>query len=190
MTPETNLVFNIGVGAAVITICTIFLGLLGIIWKGKKEIAETIKEELAPFRKTGNNIVNAITEVQTILRGKFDGLSIVNLVEKGSSPLNPTEYGASLIKDSGLEKVLNENKEFLCTKLKASLPKDYTEYDVQEKARQLLLELKDDPIMNPVKEWVYNNPTDIKVILKVGGLWLRSDFLSQPRKITETEKSA
>ncbi len=102
MTPETTLVFNIGVGAAVITIITVFLGLLGIIWKGKKEIGEAIKEGIKPFA----SIANSITEIQTTLKDKL-GVSFVHtMVEKGDSPLNPTEYGASLIKDSGLERVL------------------------------------------------------------------------------------
>ena len=183
------MVFNISAGALIVGLFFFFVTLLSIIWKGKKEIADTVKEELAPFKKTGTNIVNAITEVQTILRNKYKGLNIIhNLVERSGSPLSPTEFGANLIKDSGLEKILDENKEFLCTKLKASLPKDYTEYDVQEKARSLLVNLKDDTILNPVKEWIYENPMDIEIVLKVGGLWLRDDFLKKPRSLNKTKE--
>jgi|SRR3989338_9079396 len=107
MNLETNIIFNIGVGTLMVGIFVLFFSLLAIIWKGKKEIGDTVKEELNPFKKTGSNIVNAITEVQTILRNKFKGLNIVHaLVERSSSPLSPTEYGSQLIKDSGLEKIL------------------------------------------------------------------------------------
>lgn len=182
---ETVITFTIGVGALLIGIAVFFFSLLAVIWKGKNEIAAAIKNEISPFR----SIANAITEIQTIIRNKFKGINIIHtMTEQGSSPLNPTEYGAYLIKESGLEKILNENKELLCTKVKAALPSDYTEYDAQEKARQVLLDLQNDPIMNPVKEWVYQNPTEIETVLRTGGLWLRDDFLRQSRKISEKAK--
>ncbi|MFH0739918.1 MAG: hypothetical protein V1819_02405 [bacterium] len=178
----TIITFNVGACTLLVGIFVFFFALLGIIWKGKKEIADTVKSELNPFR----NIANAITEIQTIMRNKFIGINIVHtMVEKGESPLNPTLYGANLIKDSGLEKILNDNKELLFTKITASLPTKYTDYDVQEKARELLISLKKDPLMFPVKNWVYNNPMDIDIILRVGGLWLRDDFLNKPRKTSE-----
>lgn len=190
MTTETNILFNINIGEVIIGIFVFSFSLIAVIWKAKSEISETINKELSIFKKIVTNATNAIIEMQTILKSKFKGLDIVhNLIESGSSPLNPTEYGAKLIKDSGLEKILNDNKEFLCTKLKASLPRDYTEYDAQERARDLLLLLRNDPILNPVKEWVYNNPIiDIETVLRVGGLWLRNDFLNQPRKVSETKE--
>jgi len=187
---DTTIIFNVNAGMLIVSMAVFFISLFAIIWKGKKEISDAIKEEIMPFKKTGTNIVNAITEVQTILRNKFKGLNIAHsLVEKSGSPLRPTEYGVQLIKESGLEKILDDNKDFLCTKLKASLPKEYTEYDVQEKARSLLIELKDDPILNPVKKWIYENPTDIEVLLKVAGLWLRDDFLKQPRSINKDQEN-
>lgn len=186
MPNETIITINIGAGAMIGGIVTIFLFLLVIVWKGKKEIAETIRTEIKPFE----SIALAITEIQTVLKNKFKGLNITHsLVEKSGSPLGPTEYGAKLIRDSGLEKILDENKENLCVKLKASLPNDYGEYDVQENARALLLALKDDSLMKPVKEYVYSHPIDIEIILRVGGLWLRDDFLKQPRKINREQEN-
>lgn len=182
----TPITINIDFTSLIIIISTIVGSLLIIVWKGKQEISDTMDNKLKPF----GNIANAINEIQTILRINFRGISIVHsMVENRGSPLNPTAYGTDLIKRSGLEKILNDNKELLCTKLKASLPKEYTEYDVQEKARELLVSLKDDSIMSPVKNWVYNNPMEINTILRVGGLWLRDDFLNMPHKISATETS-
>ncbi len=185
---ETTIILNIGAGALIVGILVFFLGLLAIIWKGKKEIADTVKEELSPYKNMNNRVINAITEVQTVLRNKYKGVNIShNLMETSGSPLGPTEFGAQMIKDSGLEKILNDNSETLCIKLKAALPKEYTEYDVQEKARELLMSLKDDPMMIPLKRWVYEHPSDITLILKVGGLWLRDDFLKVPRRVHQNK---
>lgn len=179
---ETIINFHIGIGTLLVGIVLFFLALLAIIWRGKTEMRQTIKDEIVPFR----NIANAIIEIQTIIKTKLEGISMqYTLTEQSGSPLRPTEYGLKLIKDSGLDRILDINKETLCTKLRASLPKDYTEYDVQENARNLLIQLKDDPMMKPVKEYVYNYPTDMDIILRTGGLWLRDDFLGQPRQIVK-----
>lgn len=180
MTPATAITINIEAGVLILGIIVFFLALLGIIWKGKNEIASAIKEELNPFR----NMASAITEIQTILMTKFTGITINHsMTEVPGSPLKPTQYGAQLIKDSGLETILNENREVLCERLRTSLSEGYAEYDVQENARVLLLALKDDPMMRHVKEYVYNHPINIEIILRTGGLWLRDDFLNQPRAI-------
>ena len=139
---------------------------------------------LNPIHKAIRRLTNAMIEIQTIF--KKNGLSLDHLLtEAPGSPLRPTEYGATLIREGGLEKILNENKESLLKNLKNSLPKDYTDYDVQETARNVLLSLKEDAMMNPVKEYVYKNALNIETILRVGGLWLRDDFLNHPREIAK-----
>jgi hypothetical protein len=182
MPSPTIITFNIDAGALVIGTVIFFLGLLTIVWKGKDEVGKAIKSELNPFR----NMAHAITEIQTILADRFKGLAIKHsMVETGDSPLKPTQYGAQLIRDSGLEKILYDNKEALHDKLRASLQEGYTEYDVQENAREILVGLKDDPMLRPVKEYVYDHPMDIEIILRVGGLWLKDDFFHQPREISQ-----
>lgn len=180
MLPSTIITFNVDAGALIVGIIVFFLALLAVVWRGKTEIGEAIKSALAPF----SSIAHAITEIQTILGEKFPGLTINHsMTEKPGSPLRPTQYGVQLIRDSGLEVILNDNRDTLCTKLRGSLQQGYIEYDVQENARNLLIGLKDDPMMRQVKEYVYNHPIDIEIILRTGGLWLRDDFLNQPRGI-------
>ena len=173
MGTETIITFNVGILPLLIAIVTFFVALLGIVWKGKTEISDTVKKEIEPLRKTITSVVNAVNELHSVLRVKIKGLEFkATLLEKPGSPLSPTNYGASLIKESGLETVLDDNKELFKRKLKELLPEGYTEYDVQERARDVLAKFADDVIMRPVKNWVYNNPMDIDAILRVGGLWL------------------
>lgn len=131
-----------------------------------------------------NPIKLAIIEMQTIF--KQDSIDLTyKLTETSESPLKPTQYGARLIKESGLEKILNENKPFLIDEIRKLLPKDYTDYDVQEMSRQALLSLKNNPILNSVKEYSFKKGMDIDIILNTGGLWLKDDFLGKPRKTAE-----
>lgn len=195
MTESTPIIFYVDARVLLVGIFVFFSVIFSLVWKGKKEIEDIIDKKLGILEKKVDSLVvavpklyAAVIEIQKIISVKIKGAIISQpLVETNGSPLRPTAYGVQLIVDSGLEKIIAENKEDLCIKLKAVLPKDYGEYDVQENARNLLVNLKDDPIMKPVKEYVYNNPMDIEIILKAGGLWLRDDFLGQARQVS-TEK--
>jgi len=61
-------------------------------------------------------ITHAITEVQSILRTL--GHDTKHLVEAPGSPVQPTEYGARLLKESGLVIILDSKKEELIGELK------------------------------------------------------------------------
>lgn len=149
-----------------------------IIWFGYKFIS--------PIKKSVIKINNALIEIQTIFN--FHGIDLKHhLVEAPGSPLQPTVYGKQLIQESGLERILNDQASFLKEELVKKLPKNYAEYDIQENSRALLIELKDKEIMSPVKKYAYDNGLKLDVILRVGGLWLRDDFLGKPRQTKSDE---
>ncbi len=140
------------------------------------------KSSLTPIKKCINKITNAIMEIQTIF--KQGGVSLTHvLTEKSGSPLKVSVFGANLIKESGLEKILDDNKISLIEKVKKSLPSNYSPYDVQEKSRQALLALKENEMMKPVKDYAFENSLLVESILNPAGLWLRDDFLNEPRGI-------
>lgn len=136
---------------------------------------------LRPAKWKLGKISSAITEIQTILRTL--GHDTKHLVEAPGSPLQPTEYGAKLIKESGLEAILDGKKPALTEELKKLLPEKFTPYDVQEVARQLMVSKKNDSDFRGVKDYAYDNGLDVDIILQAGGLWLRDDFLGKERKI-------
>jgi hypothetical protein len=140
-----------------------------------------------PIKKSVRGIKNAIIEIQTIMAQSGATLRH-HLLETPGSPVAPTEYGRNLIVESGLEKILNDRTDFLKAELQKKLPISQTDYDVQESARALLLELKANEIMNPVKKYAFDNGIDVDLILRVGGLWLRDDFLGRERTVHSVEK--
>ena|SRR3990167_1025248 len=147
-----------------------------ILWQGFRFIS--------PIKKSITRITNACIEIQTIIES--GGVPLKHhLVESPGSPLRPTDYGKKLIVDSGLEKILDDQKVVLKEKLQTKLGANKTEYDVQEKARGLLLELKESEMMNPVKKYAYENGINADIIFKVGGLWLRDDYLGISRGVNK-----
>lgn len=141
---------------------------------------------IAPIRKSLTRITNACIEMQTIAE---TGGAILHhhLVEAPGSPLGPTPYGVTLITESGLKDILDSRKEDLKKELQKRLPKNYTDYDVQENARAMLIENKEEAWMNPVKEYAYKNGLNVDIILRAGGLWLRDDFLGNERHISNSD---
>jgi len=147
-----------------------------------KDGLEKIKKDIDKIREDIKMLIDRVSK----LEGKMEG------VIGRSSPLSPTALGARYIKESGLAAILDDKgeKELLREKLKADLPKNYSDYDVQESSRRILFSLKDDPMMRPVKEYAFQNGLEVEVILGAAALWLRDDFMGVSRKISpEKEES-
>jgi hypothetical protein len=124
----------------------------------------------------------AIVEIQTVCT--TSGFELKHcLTETSSSPLHPTEYGFKLLKESGMEKIIHENREKLFQELKAALGKNPTSYDVQEKSIGIMLSNKDKSLFNPIKEYVFERGINIDVILRLGGLILRDEYLKEHSEI-------
>lgn len=116
-------------------------------------------------------------------------------IEASGSPIQPTEFGWKYLRESGLDKIADEQKkEFLLQTLRSLLLLDHidhTDYDVQETARRVMVSLRDDPMMVEVKQYAFNNGLDVDMILRLGGLLLRDNFLGQPHKtapVSATDK--
>lgn len=122
-------------------------------------------------------IKTELTNLWTAILGKE---AIRHGLEGKGSPLNPTELGWKYIKESGLENIVDhEKRDELLAKLKETLGDNTSEYDVQESARKLLLSIKDDPMFKPVKDYAFNNGIDADIILILGGLLLRDNYLNR-----------
>ncbi|HEC67019.1 MAG TPA: hypothetical protein ENI23_17215 [bacterium] len=112
-------------------------------------------------------------------------LSIAGLSE-GKSPLSPTKKGWKFLKESGLVEIIDKtHKDWLLNKLKKSLPPKYTGYEVQGTARQVMAELENSPMMVKAKEYSFNNGISLDLLLMVGGLLLRDNFLGWKHKIAK-----
>ncbi|MDD5569304.1 MAG: hypothetical protein PHG23_02745 [Candidatus Pacebacteria bacterium] len=155
---------------------SITIGILGVIF------ILCYIEQKSNINKTISPIRFAIVEIQTLFRESGKSIQY-SLTETPGSPLKPTEFGLKLIRESGIDKIIEENRSSLFEKLDKKLLKNTTAYDVQEKSREILLSLKNDPIINSVKDYSFNNAIEIDVILRLGGLVLRDEYLKEHPKL-------
>ncbi len=165
---EQNIIVTIGAWQFITGLVTMSVMIILTAWRGGHKIG---------------SIENSIDWIKDEI-GRMWGR--LEKVEGTDSPLNPTERGLKKIKDSGLAEIVDKTyKEWLLERLKKLLPKDHTKYDVQTVARRLMISLKDKPMMRSVEKYAFDNGVEIELILRLGGLWLRDNFLKVPHKIAK-----
>jgi len=87
----------------------------------------------------------------------------------------------TLLKDSGFKNTLDKNKLKLIEELHEILIKNkpINPYDVQERARELLINKKNEEIMTKVKNYAFENALSVETILRTGALILRDEYLKK-----------
>ena len=156
----------------------ITIGVIGVIFiLCYSEQQKFLEKSLSPIKF-------AVIEIQTLFREMGKTIQY-SLTETHGSPLKPTEFGWKLIKDSGMDKIIGDNKKLFLDKLNEKLAgvKIITGYDVQEKSREIMIGFKNDPLMKSVKDYVFNNAIEIEVILRLGGILLRDEYLKNHPEI-------
>lgn len=102
---------------------------------------------------------------------------ISNNAVSGNSPLTITEYGKNLVKEIGLDRITENDKECWATELKASIITPATKYDIEAACISFVIKkfTSDDPLFDSVKNYIFNNPgkIDSTTIYALSGLMLR-----------------
>lgn len=184
---DTNITLNIGATQAVQIIVALFVAFLGIAgtivtlaWQGSGRFS-AIETSLAWIKEDLVWIKEDLTRLWTTIQGKE---ARQQELEVPGSPLNPTAKGAKWLAESGLQDIIDgEHRQALLRRLKAALPPNNAEYDVQEKAGEVLLSLADDAMMHKVKDYSFQNGLEYDLILRLGRLLLRDNFLGWKHSI-------
>lgn len=166
-----------------------FLGiiatLLTLAWVASRKFSaiETsinwIKRELGRIWESMSAVESRLTGMESRIAG----------AEGNKSPLNPTQLGWKWLNESGLAKIIDEEKKtWLLQNLRNSLPPDYTDYDVQEVARRVVVSLKDDSLIKDVKQYAFEHGIDIEILLRLGGLLLRDNFLERKHTVINSSQ--
>lgn len=151
----------------------------------KLKICEHSINVLNGHHKDNQNSMNEFrTAIATLNEFKTQTQKYIDKnIYKSSSPLSLTDLGKELIKESGLEKILETEKNTLISLLNKMNPK--TKYDVQEMARSLMDNLKEYPAFEPVKTYAFNTGKDFGQILRAGAIPLRDFYLAHHPEITK-----
>jgi len=180
MNPDTTMTFIVNAYAFIIFIFVLVGGLMAVVWRGKKEIFDSIENALKPFKQSiESSIVDLGERISTHdkdigrLEGKYG---------KPGSPMNPSPEGERLLEESGFKKMypVNKNRIFDIMDKKGTR----TLYDAEENARLALEELKSDTIIDPIKDYAVNHPKEpLDLIFTVASWVIRDDYWKNKKSV-------
>ncbi len=129
---------------------------------------------IADLKKSVNNIERILI--------KMDSENLDSLYEV-HSPRQLNETGREFYKESGADKILEDNLDFFISELEKENLKNAL--DVETGAYAFLLRISDNDIFNDLKRYIYNNPkvgtlnADISTACFVMSLVLRDEYLNR-----------
>lgn len=84
---------------------------------------------------------------------------MIDSLARKCSPMTMTKIGRDLFRESGAEKAMDENYEFLLSELEQKKPQ--TPFDVEDEALSVLLANMSHPMFNEIKNYLYYKPERI-----------------------------
>jgi transcription initiation factor TFIIIB Brf1 subunit/transcription initiation factor TFIIB len=146
----------------------------------KLQILDDLKEKTNRIESFSQVAANAIVEIQTQLAGRG---FVVNqkLAYTPGSPLQLTEFGKTIIKESGFETVITDQtkRTYLINLVRAKNPQ--TNYDIQQFSMGVMKELADRNDANAVrlKEYAYQKGLPLEIVVNAAGIVLRDEVMKE-----------
>jgi len=135
----TNIVFSFGAKELVIGLCVFFFALLAVIWKGKKEISDAIKESIGDFK---DRFVSLENKMDVIWKDK---------IAPANSPRQLNNLGNDILNKSGIKEIVDDNKEKLLKLVKEKNTKN--PYDAEKAILEVMADLPKHCLQMTDKEW-------------------------------------
>ncbi len=141
-----------------------------------------------------NNLTLAVSELKSnikalngqmmVFRHDIVGLKVHTKTGAKKIPTVPNESGMKLLEVSGFNKIYPQLKPDIFALMDAKSPR--TLYDYEETAQKALEKLKDNPLMDCLKNHSVNHPDEpLDLIFKVASWVIRDDYARERRKGTQ-----
>ena len=175
----------VGIIIGIITIISVCIALGN--FKGKYtekikhlegDISQNIKPDIRTIDdKINNQVLPALNEIGkgvSFLTGKMEGINLT----KSSSPLVLNEKGEKILKDSGIDKIIDNNYSDILAKVKSKNPANA--YLAQEIIKDVVKKLINDTnLKNVIEIGALNCGSDIDTVLFVGAIYIRDEILNE-----------
>lgn len=146
-----------------------------------KEIIVRMDERINSINNTVIELksdVKALAATTSAHSADITGLKVHTKYGVTDSPTVPSELGGKLLKDAGFYEIYPELKVKIFALLRAKNLRKL--YDYEKEAEQTLEDLRDDPLMDCLKEYAVNHPEEsLELIFKVAAWVIRDDFAKE-----------
>ncbi|HEX4774556.1 MAG TPA: hypothetical protein VH234_03485 [Candidatus Saccharimonadales bacterium] len=169
-------VVQINLWQALFGLAVILVG-VGRGWGSLKTSVSHVSVDLKDLKKEVKKIRDAIGTHTT----EIVALQVHTKYGVNNSPIQPNNSGRKLLETSKFNQQYPSLKEKLFTLMDAKSLR--TLYDYETGAFQALQDLKDDPLVDPIKEFVVNNPDKpLDDIFLVASWVVRDDYAARANK--------
>jgi len=158
-------------------IATFIFG-LGVAWAklhlGIKSLDKDVINLKDSFKYSSNKLTNALLSIKTNEKD-IESLKIHTKYGKSNSPTVPNIKGQNLLKKSGFLKIYPDLKDKIFNTIKKNSPR--TLYDVEQEAFLALYEFLKNPKLDPVKDYLVENPNlSLKTIFTIASWMIRDQY--------------
>lgn len=156
---------------------------VGVAWGTLKNSVKNIQNDVKDIKYKVDSMQCSITGHEA----DITGLKVHTKYGISNSPTIPSIEGERVLEESGF----NAQYPKLKPKIFAALDKrkSRTLYDYEVDAFEILQEIKDDPLIDPLKDYAVNHPGEpLEVIFRIASWVVRDDYASA--KGTPTQHSS
>lgn len=144
---------------------------IGVAWGSLKTSVKHIGEGVKKIEAS----VDKMKESMTSHTADITGLKVHTKYGITNSPTVPSEEGSRLLAESGFDAQYPTLKDKLFKLIDDKKPR--TLYDYEIEAFEALQELKDDPLIDPLKDYAVNHPQEpLELIFKIASWVVRDDY--------------
>ncbi|MCB9805602.1 hypothetical protein H6775_00410 [Candidatus Nomurabacteria bacterium] len=166
---NSNIIFNVNALTLLVAIVLFFISLLAIIWKGKKEIANTIKESIGDFK---DRFISLENKMEILWKDE---------IAPARSPSQLNDRGKVLLNESGIKDIVDDKKDELVQLVKEK--NTNSPYDAKVAIEYVMSQLpKHFPdVIDKLKNGAFETGSDIESILFASSIYLRNQIFKKLR---------
>lgn len=161
----------------------VFLGGVVAAWTTQKMTVKHISDAVTEIKSSVKSIQNSISTHKADIAGlkAHTKYGVIN------SPIVPSDDGKRVLKESGFDDQYPKMKARLFRFLdKKGLR---TLYDIEKSSLDALKSLVNDPLMDPMKDYAVNHPSEsLDLIMNIGSWVLRDDYATSKGIPTKHDK--
>ena len=150
------------------------------------------REKVAKLEKDRDRLLDKVDGIREDLAGfrewkVYATKFIDDKIYTSKSPLSLTDFGKRLLEENGFWPIFEERKDDLVSKLEKMNPT--TQYEVQEKARELMDSLTKYEPFRPIEQSAFDTGSDFGQILRAGAIPLRDYYFLKHSEIVNPHEA-
>lgn len=152
-----------------------------------KEKVNRLEENDKDCRKELKQLATSVAVLDERIQNIQKSVDNLASSAQSHSPIQLTDKGWKMVKDSGAYKIFEDNRDRYLTELENSKPR--SQYDAQDKAYRIMSAKFNAKEFQPIQQWAFDNGKTVDEIVRILGYPLRDYYFEKhPEVVNPNEK--